>query len=110
VLFRRFSMSVTDEKEIGTIHGLREGDDLGRMSPREKRYVPHYKQGPQGNMVADYKADFDAMYGEVPDVEILGTPGIPDLRDNRWPAVVGESLLVERETTRAADKARTNGA
>lgn len=80
------------------------------MSPREQRYVPHYTQGPQGNMVADYRADFKAMYGgKVPDVEILGTPGISDCRDNRDPMVVGRYLLAEREATRKADAAIQNG-
>lgn len=77
---------------------------------RDVKPVSHYKQGPQGNTVPDHYADFKAMYGEAPKNEILGTPGLPDLRDNRDPAAVGNAVLAERQAIRIAGKAKGNGA
>jgi len=59
--------------------------------------VAHYKQGPQGNLVADHRADWLARYGQPSRVSgPLGTPEIQDRRDNRDPAVIGAALLASR--------------
>ena len=64
----------------------------------------HYKRGPQGNIVADHKADMLALYGPLPTVDgPLGTPEIQDRRDNRDPAELGERIIA-RSTAKANGK------
>lgn len=66
----------------------------------------HYTQGPQGNQVADYRADYLARYGPCPSGS-LGSPEIPDTRDNRDPEEVGTAVLSERETLRHRNGSKT---
>lgn len=61
--------------------------------------VTIYKQGVQGNMVADYYAEHLARYGPPPSGPI-GSPEISDKRDNRDPEEVGRAILLERENLR----------
>ena len=64
--------------------------------------VAHYKQGPQGNLVADHRADFLARYsGNVPKIDgPLGTPEIEDRRNNGDPAEIGAAWLAARAAER----------
>lgn len=59
--------------------------------------VAHYTQGPQGNQIADYRADFFARYGPVVVRRPLGSPGIEDRRDNRDPEIVGRDHISGRK-------------
>lgn len=69
--------------------------------------VAHYKNGPQGNMVADFYADHLARSGPAPRGP-LGMPEIVDRRDNRDPEEVGKEILAKRELQRIG-KAEMNG-
>lgn len=62
--------------------------------------VAHYKQGPQGNVVADYYADYLARRHHIDPDRVLGHPEITDRRDNSDPAYVGEKVLSLRESMR----------
>jgi hypothetical protein len=69
--------------------------------------IAHYGQGPQGNSVADYRADYVARYGTADPGRSLGSPGIADRRDNRDPEAIGEEWLGRSEKT--GWLANTNG-
>lgn len=60
--------------------------------------VAHYKQGPQGNVIPDYYADFLARRHPIDPDRPLGHAEITDRRDNSDPTTVGKAWL-----------ARTNG-
>lgn len=63
------------------------------LEPAEKKL--HNKiRGPQGNLIADHRADYLALYGEEKDrTKPLGSPEIKDIRDNRDPVVMGREFL-----------------
>lgn len=73
--------------------------------PEEPISTAYYTQGPQGNQVADYRADFAARYGRTDKKRPLGTPEIVDRRDNTDPETVGKDILA----VRAAERATVNG-
>lgn len=52
--------------------------------------VAHYTQGPQGNQVSDYRADFLHRYGNEP-IKLVSS--VEDRRDNRDPVLVGMEFL-----------------
>jgi len=79
-------------KVLAGVRRLAEGGDLGSA----------YKQGPQGNSVADYRQDYIDRYGVETKKGKLGSDEIPDTRDNRDPAVVGMEFLAQREHERTA--------
>lgn len=61
--------------------------------PEIEMSVPaHYKQGPQGNLIADYRADFLARTGEWDRSAPLGSSEIEDRRDNRDPIEVFQEM------------------
>lgn len=55
--------------------------------------IAHYAQGPQGNQIADYYADYVASYGTADRQRQLGSPDIEDRRDARDPSEVGAAVL-----------------
>lgn len=59
----------------------------------EEIVIAHYGQGPQGNQVADWHADYLARYGAGDRRRPLGSIEISDRRDNRDPAEVGAAHL-----------------
>lgn len=72
------------------------GDEpcIRQVEAKEIDHAPaHYAQGPQGNQVADYRADFLARYGSGDSTRTLGNQGISDRRDNRDPEQVGREIL-----------------
>ena len=71
--------------------------------------VARYTQGPQGNQIADYRADFLATYGATTKKGTLGHKDITDRRDNRDPHEVGIATLVERHPHTHTVTAHSNG-
>ena len=79
-------------REICPIHGQ---PLYGHATP--------FKTGPQGNDISDLAAEYKVRYGDAKRAEIVST--VPDLRDNRDPAVVGAGYLKRRRQK----SAHTNG-
>jgi hypothetical protein len=73
--------------------------------PVEMIAPAHYDQGPQGNQVADYDADYRARYGHADPKRAIGHPEIQDRRDNSDPEVVGTEVIASI----AAGRASANG-
>jgi hypothetical protein len=72
--------------------------------------IAHYKNGPQGNTIADYSADYRARYGSADPRRSLGTAGIEDHRDNRDPEDVYREMHPHTHTWPKGAEAFSTGA
>lgn len=80
---------MTGVEEIRMIAGMRRLYNNGRMGSIQT-------QGPQGDSVVDWHAEYIERYGAVPDDVKLGNEDIEDIRDNRDPVDVYEEYTAEK--------------